>query len=163
MAYILDANVFIQASNLHYGFDFCPAFWDWLLRAHIEEKVFSVSQVMDELARGKDELSDWAKKRGKGFYRETDATTVPKLGEVAEWVQTQKYEPAAINTFLQVADYYLIAYALAHDHTIVTHEVPADSARRIKIPNVCVGVGVKCINPFTMLRRESAEFVLSGD
>ena len=26
--YLLDANVLIQAKNLHYGFDFCPAFWD---------------------------------------------------------------------------------------------------------------------------------------
>ncbi len=25
MAYILDADVFIRAKNLHYGFDFCPA------------------------------------------------------------------------------------------------------------------------------------------
>ena len=25
MAYLLDANVFIQAKNLHYGMDFCPA------------------------------------------------------------------------------------------------------------------------------------------
>jgi hypothetical protein len=32
MAYLLDANVFIQAKNLHYGIDFCPAFWDWLER-----------------------------------------------------------------------------------------------------------------------------------
>ena len=31
MAYLLDANVFIAAKNLHYGFDFCPAFWDWLV------------------------------------------------------------------------------------------------------------------------------------
>ena len=31
MAYLLDANVFISAKNLHYGFDFCPAFWDWLM------------------------------------------------------------------------------------------------------------------------------------
>ena len=33
MAYLLDANVFIQAKNLHYGLDFCPAFWDWLIEA----------------------------------------------------------------------------------------------------------------------------------
>ena len=26
MAYLLDADVFIRAKNLHYGFDFCPAF-----------------------------------------------------------------------------------------------------------------------------------------
>ena len=30
MAYLLDANVFIEAKRRHYGFDFCPAFWDWL-------------------------------------------------------------------------------------------------------------------------------------
>lgn len=30
MKYLLDANIFIQAKNLQYGFDFCPAFWDWL-------------------------------------------------------------------------------------------------------------------------------------
>ena len=30
MTYLLDANVFIQAKNLHYGLDFCPAFWEWL-------------------------------------------------------------------------------------------------------------------------------------
>ena len=27
MAYLLDANVFIAVNNLHYGLDFCPAFW----------------------------------------------------------------------------------------------------------------------------------------
>ena len=31
VAYLLDANVFIQAKNLYYGFDFCPAFWEWLV------------------------------------------------------------------------------------------------------------------------------------
>jgi hypothetical protein len=31
MAYLLDANVFISAKNLHYGLNFCPAFWDWLI------------------------------------------------------------------------------------------------------------------------------------
>mgnify|MGYP006298525777 CR=1 FL=1 len=33
MAYLLDANVFIEAKNRYYGMDFCPAFWDWLLDA----------------------------------------------------------------------------------------------------------------------------------
>ena len=29
--YLLDANVFIEGSKRYYGFDFCPAFWDWLM------------------------------------------------------------------------------------------------------------------------------------
>jgi hypothetical protein len=65
--HLLDANVFIQAKNLHYGLDFCPAFWDWLVRE-----------------------------------------------------------------------------------------------KRIKIPDACVGVGVKVMTPWEMLRTERARFELGG-
>lgn len=60
MACLLDANVFISAKNLHYGFDFCPAFWDWLVREHRAGKVFSIEKVRDELRAGQDELAQWA-------------------------------------------------------------------------------------------------------
>jgi hypothetical protein len=36
LSYLLDANVFIQAKNLHYGLDFCPAFWEWLVESNIK-------------------------------------------------------------------------------------------------------------------------------
>lgn len=84
MAYLLDANVFIQARNLQYGFDFCPAFWDWLDVRH----------------------------------------------------------------------------AAAHGHVLVTHEQPSNEVSRIKIPNACVAMGVQFLNPYQMLRRERARFVL---
>ncbi len=35
MAYLLDSDVFIRAKRDHYGFDFCPAFWDWLEQARV--------------------------------------------------------------------------------------------------------------------------------
>lgn len=63
-------------------------------------------------------------------------------------------------TFLQVADYYLVAQAHAHGHVVVSHEVVAHSTKKIKIPNACIGMGVKCVNPFAMLRTEGARFVL---
>ncbi len=43
MPYLLDANVFIQAKNLHYGLDFCPAFWDWLIAENANNNVFSIA------------------------------------------------------------------------------------------------------------------------
>jgi hypothetical protein len=58
MAYFLDANVFISAKNLHYGLDFCPAFWEWLAVANSEGKLFSIEKVADELDAGEDDLSD---------------------------------------------------------------------------------------------------------
>jgi Domain of unknown function (DUF4411) len=50
--YLLDANIFIQAKNLHYGFDFCPAFWEWLVKRNEENIVASIEKVRDELAGG---------------------------------------------------------------------------------------------------------------
>lgn len=49
MPYLLDANVFIEAKNRHYGLDFCPAFWDWLVERNQEGVVFSVEKVGDGL------------------------------------------------------------------------------------------------------------------
>ena len=69
--------------------------------------------------------------------------------------------PAAINTFLQVADYYLVAQALAGGHTVVAHEIASSSTRKLKIPNVCIGLGIKCMTPFEMLRLERARFIVS--
>jgi hypothetical protein len=43
---------------------------------------------------------------------------------------------------------------------VVTHEVPSPSIKRIKIPNVCIGLTVKCMTPYEMLRAERARFVL---
>ncbi len=162
MAYLLDANVFMSAKNLHYGFDFCPAFWDWLIFEIQQGAVFSVEKVSDELKGVADELSDWAEARDQGFFLRPDAAVFPALAEVSAWAQAQKYEPAAVSTFLQVADCYLVAQARAGGHTVVTHEKPAASIRKIKIPDACIGLGIKCMTPFEMLRRERARFVLAS-
>ena len=160
MPYLLDSDVFIQAKNLHYGLDFCPGFWDWLIQRNAANEVFSIEKVGDELAAGGDELSDWAEQRGPGFFLKPDAALLPALGTVSAWVMGQRYDPAAVNTFLQVADYYLVAHALAHGYTVVTHEKAAPSTKIIKIPNPCIALGVKVMTPFEMLRHERAKFVL---
>lgn len=161
MAYLLDANVFISAKDLHYGFDFCPAFWDWLVREHAAGKVFSIEKVFYELQAGQDNLSQWAATLPNGFFLRPNANTKDALGKVAQWVNRHpQYSAAAKNDFLQSADYYLVAQALDGDHIVVTHERPNNSVHRVKIPNVCNGVGVRVMTPFEMLRREGARFIL---
>lgn len=162
MTYLLDANVFIQAKNLHYGLDFCPAFWQWLIDGNAIGRVFSIDKVADEIAVGADELTDWMRDNGNGLFLRTDPRTVSQFSQVSLWVTEQHYEPAAINTFLQVADFYLVAHALAGGHAVVTHEVPANSTKRIKIPNVCIGLGLRFMTPYEMLRREHARFILGN-
>jgi hypothetical protein len=160
VAYLLDANVFIAAKNLHYGLDFCPAFWDWLVRQNGAGRVLSIEKVGDEVQAVADELSEWAAARPEGFFLKPDAGVFPALAAVSAWANGQRYTPAAIDTFLRVADYYLVAQAQGGGHTVVTHEIPAASPNKIKVPDACIGLGIKCMTPFEMLRLERARFVL---
>jgi len=162
MAYLLDSDVFIQAKNLHYGFDFCPAFWARLENANVAAHVFSIEKVGTELQAGDNDLSDWASVRGPRFFLPADNAVLTALAQVSQWATTQQYEPVAVNTFFQVADYWLVGHALAHGHTVVTHEVPSVSAKRIKIPNACVGLAIPCMTPFEMLRGAHVRFVLEA-
>ena len=162
MKYLLDANVFIAANNLHYGLDFCPAFWDWLIAENHRGIVYSIEKVGDEIEAGEDQLTEWAKSCGEGFFLKPDAKVLESMAEVSQWVTGNGYTPAAINTFLQVADYWLVAHALAYEQVVVTHEKPADTPNKVKIPNVCVGLDVKVMTPFEMLRHERARFVLGA-
>ena len=151
MAYLLDADVFIRAKNLHYGLDFCPAFWDWLIANNTAGTVFSVEKVGDEVQAVADELSLWAAARGDGFFRQPGASDFPSLAAVSGWATGQRYEPSAVSTFLQVGDYYLVAQAHSGTHTVVTHEVPSASTRKIKIPDACIGLGIKKTSTFQEL------------
>ena len=160
MAYLLDANIFIEAKNRYYGFDFCPAFWDWLDIAHAAGTVFSIEKVGDELAAGGDELATWAQQRSTSFFVQPDPPVLPSLQATSSWASSGTYEQAAVTTFLQSADYYLVAHAHAHGHVVVTHEISGHSTKRVKIPNACIGMTVKCVNPFEMLRTERARFVI---
>ena len=76
-AYLLDADVFIPAENLHYGLDLCPAFWDWLtLRGmRARETVRRRAGVGDEVQAMAYELSESADRaRSKFFFFRPDAS-----------------------------------------------------------------------------------------
>lgn len=68
MSYLLDTNVFIQAKNLHYGLDFCPAFWQWLINQNDAGLVYTIDKVAKEITDGHpDDLYAWMKSR-KDFH-----------------------------------------------------------------------------------------------
>ena len=98
MGYLLDTNVFIQAKNLHYGFDFCPAFWEWLITQNSTQRVFSIEQVAGEIAAGADELADWVSQRGQGFFLPADAAMLPALARLSAWATSQSFRQSAVST-----------------------------------------------------------------
>jgi len=159
--YVLDANVFIESQNHHYGMDFCPAFWDWLIHKNAAGRVFSIDRICSELLKMDDDLCAWVRARNNGFFLPFDKDAANKLSDVMGWVQRQgRFKNQAKETFAKSADLYLIAHALAHGHIIVTREKPEpNSQTKVKIPDVCVGVGVQYVSLWDMLRAEDARFV----
>lgn len=156
--YLLDTNVFIEAKAFHYGMDFCPAFWKWLIRSSRSGTIASIIQVADEIQD--DRLNEWLPKLGNGFFREPDLMVLQAMEKVSAWVNTQQYTPSAKADFFGGADYHLVAHALAGQHVVVTHEQIQHTRIRIKIPNACIALGVKFARTHEMLRREKARFVL---
>ena len=162
MAYILDSDVFIAAKNQYYGLDFAPAFWKFLIRENDEGRIFSVEKVRNELEAGNDELCVWSMGRGNEFFLPSADNVTNARERVADWVRApeQRYTPEAVANFLDVADLHLISYALALNYSVVTLEKAANTQMKVKIPNVCNGLNIECIDTFQMLRREQPRFVL---
>ncbi|MGC4191784.1 MAG: DUF4411 family protein [Thermomicrobiales bacterium] len=107
--YLLDANVFIEAKNRHFGFNICPGFWEWLVLRHQAGTIFSNDAVRDELLRGKDELAAWTQGLVPTFFLRPDATSFPHMASLSAWASSGHFTPEAVADFLASADYRLTA------------------------------------------------------
>ncbi len=89
---------------------------------------------------------------------------VPASIPVLRWAAERAHlsDTALERSFRKWALFYLIAHGLAGGYVVVTHEVAANSPKRIKIPNVCIGLGLRFMTPYEMLRREQARFILGS-
>lgn len=162
MAWLLDTNVLVNAKRDYYGFEFCPGFWDWLDIASADGRVASIEAVYDELVDYGDQLSEWARDH-RSFFLAPGAEEVSAMATVNGWAAASaEYTIAAKQEFAAAADSALIAYALAGGHVVVTHELPANTRKRIPIPNAASSLGVACGSPWRMLREERPMFVLQG-
>lgn len=161
MPYLLDTNVLITAKNFHYGFDFCPGFWEWLLAQHGRGVVFSVEGVLGEIRRGNDELSAWAAALPDGFFLAPSEESRAHLDAVSQWITAPgRYQAAQVAVFAGGADFFLVGQARQAGFILVTYEAFQRQKGKIQIPEVCASLGVECMPPHEMLRRERARFVL---
>ena len=142
--YLIDTDAFIQAARLHYAFDLVPAFWDSLVRLAESGAIRSIDRVKQELARGNDQLAEWAKSQfADAFLSTNEADVIESYAKVMKWVQGQaRFLDAAKAEFASGADGWLVAYAAAKGLVVVTHEQPAPESRTsVKIPDVCQAFG----------------------
>jgi hypothetical protein len=162
--YLIDTSVFIQAFRAYYSFALCPGFWDAMIQFHKQGRIFSLDKVLEEICFGEeDELVVWSKAAPKGFFADTDDTSVIQwYGAIQAWANAEpQFFPAAKAAFAGETDAWIVAYAGAKNLTVVTQEVYSFNVKtRIPIPNVCKGKDFKvpCVDVFTMLTRLGVSF-----
>ncbi len=163
MAYLLDANTFIEAKNRYYSFDVCPGFWQWLELFANQQDFLTIKEVKDEILYGSDELSDWFKTIPSNLFIEADTEIQREFRTIYNHVTHNDYNTTAKNRFLDGADPWLIATAKQRNLSIVTHEssVPPNSTK-IKIPNLCEIYEISCLNIFELLHDENVIFNLES-
>ncbi len=159
--FILDANVFIEASMHYYSFDIAPRFWDSLIEFNERGRVFSIDRVKNELDKGNNTLSNWADNHFTQAFISTDQEEVfIYYRKVMNWVQNQsQYRNEAKADFAKGADGWVISYSMLKGFTVVTHEKPAPFAKKkVPIPNVCGNFNVPIMNTFQMLTSLGVQF-----
>ena len=153
--YWLDSNVYIEGRKGPYGFDIAPRFWNILDELIDNDRISCPMPVYYELQDGQDDLSTWAKERRRdtGLFVEPSEAVQRAFRRVAKYV-TQRYpDNQARRRFLDRADPWVIAHAIAQGGSVVTLEGKAsDASQQVKIPNVCSHFNVTWIDTYEMLR-----------
>lgn len=162
--YLIDADVFVQAKNLHYRFEFCGGFWHWIETAHSAGLVYSVQKVRGELVAGKkgDAARTWAEKLPEGFFLHDagDPKAMAHYATLMSWAANgNQYTAAAIAEFAndKNADPFIVAVACHRGDVVVTHEKSnADAKRRVPLPNAADALGVETMTIFDLLSKHAA-------
>jgi hypothetical protein len=156
--YCLDANVLIQAWREYYSPTFCPDYWRLLSEMGLSGIIFLPQMVAEEITRTDDDLSDWLKK-SQIPIKKIDGTVTECLRRMYSANPMHKYLVDNIKQ-RSLADPWVIAHAMSVEACVVTREnkETAINTTRIKIPNVCENMKVRCINDFQLIAEMNIRF-----
>jgi hypothetical protein len=156
--YCLDANVLIQAWQKYYSPKFFPDYWKMLNHFGSIGRVFISEMVYDEIVRTEDDLAEWLK-NSKIKVLKIDEPVTKCLQAI--YAKNPLHINLVDNTKARsLADPWVIAHAMNEKATIVTKEekVTALNSTKVKIPNVCENMSIRCINDFQFIEELNIQF-----
>lgn len=153
ISYTLDTNILINLQN-RYPKDIFPALWKRVEDLVSDGRACICKKVFEELERGADNLSAWAKGLPNfvcDITNEDVALSVEISNNHPSWVQDKANE----------ADPWLIAHGRNHSRCIVTEESKAGAGvidKNQKVPNVAHEYNVEVLNFYGFIRQEGWTF-----
>jgi len=147
--YSLDTSVLLNAWWRTYPPDLFPTLWDNMDRLVDNGILIASEEVLEELKKQDDEVLAWANQRARMF--------VPIDDQVQQVVSTilQSYPRLIDNRSNRSgADPFIIGLAVVEGCTVITEERATGNRLRPKIPDVCSGMGVRCIGLVELIREQ---------
>lgn len=156
MLYLLDANVFIDASRYYYPIQRVPEFWSWLVHLGQNSEAKIPIEIYEEFNDGDDELGIWSKDGPTEAALLLATESDPQL--VAYVIEHGYADDLTDDEVEKIGrDPFLIAYALTapDEIRVVSTEVSKPTKQRAnrRLPDVCRDFDVECINTFEFVRR----------
>jgi hypothetical protein len=112
--FLVDSDVLITAKNSYYAFDFCPGFWEGVLKGYADQRVGSIDKIKSELLNGTsdDPLVQWVEETVPAdfFFPTSQPEVVNVFQSIMRWVQQHpQYSDPAKAKFASGADGWLVA------------------------------------------------------
>jgi len=146
--YSIDTSSILEAWRRRYPPDIFPALWERLEGAIAGGVLGASEEVLLELEKRDDEVHEWAKKHKATLFvpidEEQQRHVATILAGYERLVDTRKNRSAA--------DPFVIALAMANGCGVVTAEAATGKADRPNIPDVCTGVGIRCLGLLEFFR-----------
>lgn len=161
MSYLIDANILITPYKNYYAFDLTDRYWEQL-KANIEQgNIVIIDRVKAEVVtpNPKDDLALWLQAINFSALGTKSQAITNNYGAIMKWImQCGYYDQRHKWLNDKVADPWLIACAITHNHSIVSAEQGSGSlgqggkSRNPKLPDVAAHFNVQTTDLYTMMR-----------
>jgi hypothetical protein len=149
--YSMDTCCLIYAMRQAYPINNFPAFWKNLHLAITNGTIHIIESVKDEISHFDNEVLTWVETLEEDIFTKVNNPIISHVATIVE--KCPKLINAAENK--DEADPYVIALAMLNKGTVVTQENMSNTVKpnqkKIKIPNACKELNIKCISLTDMI------------
>jgi hypothetical protein len=152
LPYSVDTSGLLDGWVRYYSPEVFPSLWKQMEAAAADGTIRAVQDVLLELEKQDDDVCAWAKEHITFVALEDQIQTVA--------IQILAQFPQLVNPrrSRSVADPFVIALAQVQGLTVVTAERASGSVQKPRMPDVCAGLGVKCIPLLGMFKELGWQF-----
>ena len=148
MPYVIDTNALIDGRRRVYPPTVFSGLWESIEELVTRGGICAPDEVLVELERKDDAVHDWVRTQNGLFVpldNEIQISVAEVLAQYPDWIPPDRSR--------NVADAFVVALARVRAGIVVTSENWSNSPYpdRIKIPNVCDGMGVRYMSFLDML------------